>query len=272
MSEIVSHPMALVRLVGYVAWTLIMLPVQMLAFYTWRRAAFAVPVLYHRGACRMLGMRVERKGVPVPARPALFVSNHSSYLDIHVLGALINGSFIAKREVASWPLFGLCAKLQRSVFVDRRRGTSAEQRDAIAQRLTVGDGLILFPEGTSNDGNRVLPFRSSLLSVAETSVDGRPLTVQPVSLAYARHSNMPMGRSLRAFYAWYGDMGLADHLWRVLGLGPVTVVVRFHAPVTIADFAGRKGLARHCQRVVGDGVIEALYGAPPAPQPRRAAA
>lgn len=270
MSDLISVPMALLRLVAYVGWALVILPVQVVAFATWRRLSFSLPMLYHRGACQALGLRIERKGVPVRSRPVLFVGNHSSYLDIHVLGALLNGSFVAKQEVAAWPLFGLCAKLQRSVFVDRKRGTSAEQRDSIAARLARGDSLILFPEGTSNDGNRVLPFKSALLGVAEQRVGGRPLTVQPVSLAYARHSNMPMGRTLRACYAWYGDMGLADHLWRVLGLGPATVVVRFHAPVTIDEFGGRKALARHCQRVVTQGVIEALYGSPP--PARRAAA
>ncbi|MGH6720062.1 MAG: lysophospholipid acyltransferase family protein [Alphaproteobacteria bacterium] len=270
MNDLTSPVMAVIRLAGYLGWTLLLLPVQMVAVVTWRRLSFSIPQLYHRGALWVLGLKIERKGVPVLSRPVLFVSNHASYLDIHVLGALLNGSFIAKQEVASWPLLGLCAKLQRSVFVDRRPGTSADQRDAVAGRLAKGESLILFPEGTSSDGNRVLPFKSALLSVAEPSVGGRPLTVQPISLAYARHSNMPMGRALRPFYAWYGDMGFADHLWRVLGLGPAVVAVRFHAPVTIDDFGGRKELARHCERVVSQGVIEALYGV--APPPSRAAA
>jgi 1-acyl-sn-glycerol-3-phosphate acyltransferase len=264
--------MAAVRALGYLGWTFLVLPVQMVAFLTWRRASFTVPMLYHRVACRLLALKVERRGVPVTARPALFVSNHTSYLDIHVLGGLINGSFIAKQEVAGWPLFGLCAKLQRSVFVDRRRASSHDQRDAIAERIKAGDGLILFPEGTSNDGNRVLPFKSALLGVATAAPADQPLTVQPVSLAYARHSNMPMGRALRPFYAWYGDMGLLDHLWRVLGLGPATVVVRFHAPVKATEFDGRKGLTRHCERVVEEGVMEALYGSAPARDARPTAA
>lgn len=271
MTDLLSRPMALLRLLAYVGWTLALLPAQIVAVALARRLSFAIPVLYHKGACRALGLRLERRGMPVRDGPVLFVSNHSSYLDIHVLGAVLTGSFVAKQEVASWPLFGLCAKLQRSVFVDRKRGTSATQRDAIAGRLAKGDSLILFPEGTSNDGNRVLPFKSALLSVAENRVGDRPLTVQPVSLAYARHSNMPMGRGLRACYAWYGDMGLVDHLWRVLALGPATVVVRFHAPVTIDEFGGRKGLTSHCERAVSDGVMEALYGVAP-PAPARAAA
>ena len=240
MNDILSRPMALLRLVGYVGWTFLLLPAQIIAVGVARRLSLAIPMLYHRGACRVVGLRVPG-GMPARAAPVLFVCNHSSYLDIHVLGSVLIGSFVAKQEVASWPLFGLCAKLQRSVFVDRKRGSSAEQRDAIADRLGRGDNLILFPEGTSNDGNRVLPFKSALLSVAETRVDDRPLTVQPVSIAYARHSNMPMGRGLRACYAWYGDMGLVDHLWLVLALGPATVVVRFHAPVTLISSPSATG-------------------------------
>ena len=269
MTDLISPLMALIRLVAYAGWTLLLLPVQIVAVAVSRPLSFTVPQLYHRGALGVLGLKVDRKGVPVRSRPVLYVSNHASYLDIHVLGALLNGSFVAKQEVASWPLFGLFAKLQRSVFVDRKRGSSADQRDRVAERLAMGDSLILFPEGTSSDGNRVLPFKSALLSVAEQEVAGRPPTVQPISLAYARHSNMPMGRALRPFYAWYGDMGLVGHIWRVLGLGPAVVAVRFHAPVTIADFGGRKELSRHCEQVIGQGVIEAIYGTPP---PVRAAA
>jgi lyso-ornithine lipid O-acyltransferase len=265
VKALVSPPLAAVRLVLYLLWTATLLPAQLVAVQLGARVASHIPLLYHRGCSRIIGFRIERRGVPVRNRPVLFVSNHTSYLDISVLGALLEASFVAKAEVASWPLFGLCAKLQRSVFVDRKRTTAGDQMAEVKRRLDAGDNLILFPEGTSSDGNRVLPFKSALLAVAEHQVRGRPLTVQPVSLAYARHSNMPMGRYLRPCYAWYGDMGLAGHLWRVLGLGPATVVVRFHAPVTIAEFANRKALTAHCQAVIGEAVAEAVHGSPPRP-------
>jgi len=266
VSALLSPPLAAVRLLLYALWTAALLPLQLVAVRLGARAAAQIPLLYHRGCCRIIGFRIEQRGVPVRNRPTLFVSNHTSYLDISVLGALLQASFVAKAEVASWPLFGLCAKLQRSVFVDRRRATAGDQMADVKRRLEAGDNLILFPEGTSSDGNRVLPFKSALLAVAEYHARGRPLTVQPVSIAYARHSNMPMGRYLRPCYAWYGDMGLPGHLWRVLGLGPATVVVRFHAPVTIADFANRKVLTAHCQAVIAEAVAEAVHGTPPRPQ------
>src|ERR1044071_8436357 len=147
----------------------------------------------------MLGLRVRAIGRPTATRPVLFAANHVSYLDITIFGSLIAGSFIAKHEVAKWPLFGWLAKLQRSVFIDRRVRSTADQRDSIAARLAANEALILFPEGTSGDGNRVLPFKSALFSVAD-DIPGRAaagaVTVQPVSIAYTRLDGIPLGRVL----------------------------------------------------------------------------
>ena len=128
------------------------------------------------------------------------------------------------------------------------------------ERLRAGDNLILFPEGTSSDGNRTLPFKTALFSVAEAKVAGRPLTVQPVSVAYTRLDGMPLGRGLRPFYAWYGDMDLASHMCALAALGRLSVVVEFHPPTTIAAHGGRKELARHCHTLVSNGVAKALSG------------
>ncbi len=249
------------RLVAFLAWTALLIPVHTVALTL--GLSERIPVVYHRVVCRIIGLRVERRGEISQTRPTLFVCNHSSYLDISVLGSLIHGFFVARHDVASWPLFGLLAKLQRSVFVERRARHAADQRDEMGERLAQGDSLILFPEGSSNDGNRVLPFKSALLSVAERTVEGAPLTVQPVSVAYTGLGGMPMMRRMRPFFAWYGDMELAGHLWRVLGLGPATVMVEFHPPVTIDRFGSRKALAAYCHRVIAAGVSKAIHGAPP---------
>jgi len=257
-----SPVLSFTRLAVYLGFTLALMPVQVLFLLTSRRLAAALPRVYHRACLAILGFRVERIGRPNASGPTLFVANHSSYLDIAVLGAMIAGSFVAKAEVAGWPLFGWLARLQRTVFVDRRPGAVADHRDGIAARLAAGDDLILFPEGTSSDGNRTLPFKSALFSVAEQPVAGRPLAVQPVSIAYVRLNGMPIGHSFRPLFAWYGDMDLAGHMLRVAGLGQVTVVVEFHDPVSIADFASRKGLARHCHRAVANGLARAISGRP----------
>ncbi len=203
---------AIVRLALYGALTFSVMPVQFVALILDLRLATRVPLLYCKWCCRILGLQIQRHGVPSQVRPTLFVSNHVSYFDIMVYGSIIPGSFVAKAQVARWPLFGWLAKLQRTVFVERRGQRSLDSRDDMAVRLERGDNLILFPEGTSDDGNRVLPFKSALFSVAEQPPRGQALVIQPVSIAYTRLDGVPMGRYLRPLIAWYGDMDLASHL------------------------------------------------------------
>jgi 1-acyl-sn-glycerol-3-phosphate acyltransferase len=251
------------RMMVYLAWTLALMPVQAVGLMLKRPWVATFPRFYHRQCCRILGFDVRRIGEPVAARPVLFASNHVSYADITVLGSLIAGSFVAKNEVAGWPLFGQLAKLQRSVFVDRQVRSTAQQRDAIAERLAAGDALILFPEGTSADGNFILPFKSALFSVVYKR--DQPVTVQPVSVAYTRLDGLPIGRMLRPFFAWYGDMDLTPHLWRLVGLGRIEAVVEFHSPVALTDFQSRKQLAEYCQRRIEAGVSRQRAGRSDAP-------
>ncbi len=244
----------------YLCLTLTLMPVQAAALSLSLPLRETLPRWYHRRCCQILGFHIERRGQQSDVHPTLYVANHVSYFDISILGSLIRGSFVAKTEVAAWPLFGWLAKLQRTVFVARRGRDAGSNRDEISARLQSGGNLILFPEGTSSDGNRVLPFKSALFAVAAEAPNGRPLCVQAVSISYTRLDDVPMGRYLRPFFAWFGDMKLAGHLWHAIGLGQVTVVVEFHKPVTLADFGCRKALSAHCQEVVSMGVAAALAG------------
>ena len=255
---------AVLRTIPYFLWTLLLVPAQAAALLLKLRAAETIPIFYHRACCRLLGLRVTVKGERSLKRPTLFVGNHSSYIDIAVFGSLVPGSFVAKAEIAGWPFFGMLAKLQRSVFVDRRMHSTGRQRDEIVQRLERGDNLVLFPEGTSDDGNAVLPFRSALLAVAERRFgpEASTLSLQPFSIAYVGLNGVPLGRGLRPLVAWYGDMELAPHLWQLMGLGKIEVVVTFHRPVAIESFASRKALTEHCYREVAAGVAGALAGRP----------
>jgi 1-acyl-sn-glycerol-3-phosphate acyltransferase len=200
----------------------------------------------------------------------LFVANHVSYLDIIVLSSILDASFIAKAEIADWPILGLLSRLQRTIFVEQQRPQAANQRDAISERLSAGDSLILFPEGKANDGQRVLPFKSALFSVAEGRADSQPLTIQPVSLAYTRLDGIPLSRAFRPHYAWFGDMTLMTHMFEMLGIGRVTVEVIFHDPVVGDGFSTRKSLAEICHRVVERGVDTALSGRRPPAAPSEA--
>jgi lyso-ornithine lipid O-acyltransferase len=249
------------RISLYLLWTLLLMPVQAVMLVFNRRLSIQIPVVYHRLCARILGFDVVVRGKMTSARPALFVCNHTSYVDITVLASVIPGSFVAKAEIADWPFFGMLAKLQRTVFIDRRGPRAAEHRDDMIKRLAAGDCLILFPEGTSSDGNRVLPFKSSLFGVAEQA-EGRGLVVQPVSVAYTRLDGMPIGRGFRPYCAWYGEMVMMDHMWELVGLGVVTVEVTFHDPVGVEQFGSRKTLAEHCQAVVSTGLAAAIAGVP----------
>ncbi len=255
-----SVPRAMARLIAYAALTLPLMPVQAFLLAIGSRFSRRLPHIYHRLVCRILGIDLEIRGAVSSRHPTLFVANHISYLDIEALSAAVPTCFVAKREVASWPLFGWLAKLQRTVFVDRKSNGVHNERDDLARRLNEGENVVLFAEGTSGDGNRIKPFKSALFSVAERKAHGRPLPVQPVSIAYTRLDGMPIGRQWRPFFAWYGDMELGPHLWYVLGLGRLTVTLIFHPVVTLEELGSRKAIAAHCQQVIGRGLEAANAG------------
>ncbi|MBF0268230.1 MAG: 1-acyl-sn-glycerol-3-phosphate acyltransferase [Alphaproteobacteria bacterium] len=254
----VSTASAAIRLSLFIAWTLLCLVPYLLLMIL--RAEGGLCLFYWRIVCRITGLNVAVFGQMTTERPALFVSNHVSYLDILVLGGLIRASFVAKSEVAGWPGINIIARLGRTIFVERRPVRAAKQTGQLARRLLKGDSLIVFPEGTSTDGNRLMPFKSTLFSAAEIEINGQPVLVQPLTITYTRLNGMPMGRVLRPLYAWYGDMSLAPHLWKVLGLGQAQVEVEFHPPVRLTDYATRKGLALHCHRAVRHGLSRGLSG------------
>jgi len=216
-----------------------------------------------------VGLRIIARGHQSTEKPHLVVANHISYYDIVAIGALVAGDFVAKADIAKWPVFGVMAKAGRSVFIDRARTATHEAKDQIQERLDAGDTLIMFPESTSGDGNRMKPFKSALFTVAERRVTdkkglARNISVQPVSIAYTRLNGLPLGVGWRPFVAWYGDMEMGPHLWFIAKLGLLTVEVTFHPPVTLTEFANRKELAAHCDRVVRIGLAELLAGRPAA--------
>lgn len=231
------------------------------------RLAVRFPHVYHRNLGRLLQARIRVTGAPIEPAPCVLAVNHTSWIDIVVLSAVAPVSFIAKSEVNGWPFFGSLARLQRSLFVERgRRTATGAFRDRMRARLALGDRLVLFPEGTSSDGSRVLPFKSALMGAVETMLsDGngalRPVPVQPVTIAYTHLNGLPLARRERPFLAWYGDMDMVPHIWAALQRGPLDVEVRFHDAVTIADLQDRKRLAVYCEEKVRDGLAAALFGA-----------
>lgn len=230
-----------------------------------RRAA-TFPVAYHRFVCALLDIRVRVHGGMAAQRPLLLAANHASWLDIPVLSTVAPVSFIAKSEVSSWPLIGWLAKLQRSVFVDRQRRTATgEVTREIGTRLAGGDVMVIFAEGTSGDGNGVLPFRSALLGAVQGGGDGTPalLHVQPVAVAYVRLNGLPMGRQHRPFVAWHGEMSLGPHAWRLLRSGPIDVEIALGEPIVLSSPADRKRVAVESRLAVAAMLHRMLAGHPP---------
>lgn len=264
---------AVVATFGLTSVALVLMPVQWLSMKLNAPLQKHIPVLFHRCACRLAGVRVTVHGAPSGQRPLLVTANHVSWSDIIVLGSLMPLSFVAKSEVGTWPVFGTFARMQRSVFVDRQRRTrTGSTATEIGRRLSQGDVMVLFAEGTSSDGNRVLPFRSALVGAAHHALsggdDGEPggeVWVQPLSIVYSRLQGMPMGRQFRPKIAWYGDMDLAPHLWAVLREGALDVEVIWGEPVAITPQTDRKALARGLEERVRRDVHAVLRGHGPAP-------
>lgn len=255
------------RLLLILLWTLLCIPVQALAIwaipFAGRRAPVGIARAYHRVLCRIAGIRVACAGAPAATdgRPVVFVSNHSSWADILVLGGVLEACFVSKAEVGTWPLIRTVARLGRTVFVSRRRTETGRERDELASRLAAGDSIILFPEGTTSDGGRVLPFRSALLGMVETGPAAqRPPLVQPVSLVFDRLDGLPVGRINRAHFAWYGDMAIAGHAWTLLSRRSSGATVLLHPPLDPARFASRKALTEAAFSAVDDGASALRQG------------
>lgn len=254
---------AVLALCGFVLATLILLPVQILAVrFDWP-AQRAIVVAFHRILIRLLGLRVHVHGAMEEARPLMLAANHVSWMDIHVLGSISYLSFIAKADVAAWPLFGTFARLQHTVFVERdARRKSAAQAAEIAARIADGDALVLFPEGTTGDGNKLLPFKSSLFAAVAMVADeahAKTVLVQPVSIAYTRIYGLPMGRAHHRAISYIGDETLLDSALRMLKHGGVDVDVSFGKPVPVATGTDRKQLARQMGEAVAELTVRAKY-------------
>ena len=210
-----------------------------------------------RCACRavlwVIGLPVICTGTPMTYGGAV-VANHCSWLDIFTLNAVQEVLFVAKAEVQHWPLIGVIARSVGTVFIERRTSHAARHRSLVLDYIAQGHRLLFFPEGTSTDGRRVLPFRSTLFAAFMEPELQERLWVQPVTLNYIA----PEGEDPR-FYGWWGDTAFAPDLFRVLAQkhqGRIEIV--FHPPVQAASVTCRKELARRCETAVRSGLHDPL--------------
>ncbi|WP_245292811.1 lysophospholipid acyltransferase family protein [Pararhizobium arenae] len=247
-----------------VAVTAVLAPVQVVLLWLDWPLRRRLPRYWHRLACRMIGVRVTVHGEPDRQRPLMLVSNHASWKDILVLGSIADVVFVAKSDVKSWPVFGLLARLQATIFVRREeKRTTGNQVNEIGQRLAAGEIVVLFPEGTTSDGNRLLEIKTSLFGAAAAAVPLSPtgiVHVQPLAIAYTGVHGMPMGRYHRPIAAWPGDIPMLPHLLGILREGAVDVDVIFGEQITYTADSNRKQVSRGIEKRMRDMLSLKLRG------------
>lgn len=198
-----------------------------------------------RLAMRVLGIELMMRGTPMQ-RDGAMVANHASWLDIFALNACARMYFVAKAEVAGWAGIGWLARATGTVFIARKGTEAKRHQEMFEERLRAGHRLLFFPEGTSTDSRRVLPFKSTLFQAFYTHGMEHVMHIQPVSLIY----HAPEGEDAR-YYGWWGDMEFAPHLLVVLSTPrPGRIEIVFHPEVPVDAFVGRKELASYCEKVI----------------------
>ncbi len=244
--------------------SLALMPIQIICLWLDLRPRRWLPRYWHRVACLLLGIRVRVHGELDHRRPLLLSANHVSWKDILVLSSVADVVFVAKSDVKSWPIFGVLARLQASIFVERgQKRTTGQQVNEIGRRLADGEIVVLFPEGTTSDGNRLLDIKTSLFGAAASAIPQSPtgvVHVQPLAISYTGIHGMPMGRYYRPIAAWPGDIGLLPHLIGVLREGALDVDVDFGEAVDYDRQSNRKEVSRTIEQRIRKMLSDRLRG------------
>ncbi|MDD3020533.1 MAG: lysophospholipid acyltransferase family protein [Alphaproteobacteria bacterium] len=245
---------AFFKIVLLLLWTLPLVTTQMLVLLFHKgQGAYIVPRFWHKGVCKIIGLKTEICGVPVHGTQLIFISNHLSYLDIPVIGSYLLASFIAKEDVAHWPVIGFLSKVQQTAFISRTSAHARKVANALYSMLKQGKSLILFPEGTSSAGTGVLPFKSSLFSLSMPK-DMAPIPIQPFILELVSVNGLPPTSQNRDIYAWYGDMDFGPHIWEFLKNKGATVRLTFLPVIFPENGHDRKTLCQIVQHKIEAGL------------------
>ena len=248
----------ILRMTAFILMTAVILAIFVTGRYLrawlghWITFHFLAAQFWSRAGLWLIGLRLVVRGKPVAS--GALVANHCSWADILTLRSVKLMYFVAKAEVRSWPAIGFITAVTGTIYIERQRSQAKQQEQVLRDRIAADQLLIFFPEATSTDGLRVLPFKSSLFSAFFHDHRGADLWIQPVTVRYtpAPGSGLPP-----SFYGWWGDMELGSHVWAVMsrsfgGRAEVT----FHKPVKPQAFRDRKALAEHCTAVVARGLTE----------------
>ncbi len=220
-------------------------------FWKDKRPVWFFPQLFHRLACLISNIKITYHGTNAryqyPNTSILYASNHTSYLDIITLGSFLRGFFVAKSDIASWPVFGFLAKLQGTIFVERRPSAAKGQKEVLLNYVRNGEHLLIFPEGTTTNGWEVYPFKSSLFGAFIDESIGKPAIIQPISITYTHLDGHIIQGDERDLISWYKpEHELIPHLWAFFKHKSLKVDITFLPPIEVKKGDDRKDLAKRC--------------------------
>ena len=228
---------------------IITIPIQFLLNMFKLKLKNIYPLFFYKVIKNIAGININTEGLEkINQKDAgtLYIANHVSWFDILCLGSILNARFIAKKEVASMGIFGFLAKLSNTFFIDNSNKNKIYQyNNFIREKLINGESLILFPEGTTSDGNSIRKFKSSLFECINSTES--LIHVQPISICYVFKNNIPMGIYSRRFIAWVGETSMVSSMKEFLSSGSITVKLIFHPKVSMKQFNNRKELSSFCE-------------------------
>ena len=236
---------------------LLLIPIQYFFVQFKLKNRIYIPIFFHRILLKILGIKVKLIGQNTRARPLILAGNHTSYLDIIILGSIMPICFIAKEDIKHWFLFGFLAKMQNTIFIKRKNYKTLESLNSINKELDNNSAVVLFPEGTTNTGKKVLNFKSSLFNLFENN---NTLRLQNFSLCYTHVNDMPIDNRTRPQISWYGDMNILSHLLNFLKISCVDATVVFH-PILPLRGLDRKSISISSIKQVKKGISIAFNNA-----------
>lgn len=263
--------MGIIRLVFFLVLIsfliILILPFQILINLTNLKIKHQLPRQFLRIVRSIIGIKIniiKLSDISKSKYGVLYISNHVSWMDILCLGSSLDAQFIAKKEVAEMGLFGFLARLHHTFFIDNTsQRKSFSYNESIQKKLLSKQNLILFPEGTTSDGNGVKPFKSSLFESTNlvknnSDKNNHYIDVHPISLCYKQKNGLPMGIFYRRYVAWLGNFPLLRLMKIFLSSGPVTIDIIFHQAVNLSNFKDRKELSSYCQNIIHKGITSEL--------------
>lgn len=236
-----------------------------------KRVALVYPKLFHAFCYKLVGVNVIVEGEPARGDHIVYIGNHISYLDVQTVGGIVEGTFIAKKDIESWPFFGLMGKMGQTIYMSRNPADAAREGQMLDERLKEPSPIIIFPEGTSSNGSSILPFKSSLFELfLNKNITIQPFTISIISV----NGKTPVTTEMRDQYAWHGDMDLIPHLWSFVKSKGTTIKITFQNPIATHSFKDRKLLCDVCHAAVVKGLdlsTSAPYGHSLQTEPRKIA-